>query len=196
MLRELVIRAPLRSILVDTMSETTELIGALATAGAAVVAGVYTILTYRLLKVTASGVEIAQRTFSSSHRPYVGITEANLSTRAATEAIFLIRLQNFGTVPARDVTIEVKVRIADDLFAEHRSKQFTTLFPQVLNHYFGMPLSGDQLRPFTTMLAGERMDIEIRVEYVGLADVRFETFSHYHRNSQDSGFLEDLVIST
>jgi hypothetical protein len=180
------------------MSNTTEWIGALATATAAVVAGVYTVLTYKLLKITASGVAVAQKTFSSSHRPYVGISDVKLTKNRGFDAALLIGLQNYGTVPALDMSLEVRVRIGDQTFAEERAKRNTTLFPQVLDHHFAIPLSGDKLRPFLTDLqeaeAIGRMDIEIRVSYAGLADVRFETICFYHKNSQDTHFLQDRVL--
>jgi hypothetical protein len=181
-------------------SETKELIGTISTVGAAAVAAIYTFLTYRLLKVTAAGVQIAQRALSSSHRPYVGISGVRLEIKNVLEALLFIKIQNFGTIPARDLTIGVQVLIANVPFAEETPKQVTTLFPGVSNHWFAIPLSGDQLRPFTTDLGDERvferMDVEIRVEYRGLADVQFETASSHHKNSQDSNFLEDRSFAT
>ncbi len=87
---------------------------------------VYMIITALLWKATKQSVdasrkslEIAERTFEASHRPYLGIDRVSRKTPPGDPRWWIVvRVRNFGNLPAPDVEMEAVVQIDGKLIGE------------------------------------------------------------------------------
>ena len=86
----------------------------------------YVIITVLLWKATKQSVdaskesvEIAERTFEASHRPYLGIERISRQTPPeGPHWRIVVRVRNFGSLPAPDVQMKAEVQIDGKLVGE------------------------------------------------------------------------------
>ncbi len=86
----------------------------------------YTIITRRLWKATKQSVdasrksvEIAEKTFEASHRPYLGIERISRQiTPHDPHWWIVVTVRNFGSLPAPDVEMKAEVQLDGKLVGE------------------------------------------------------------------------------
>ncbi len=86
----------------------------------------YTIITRLLWKATKQSVdasrksvEIAEKTFEASHRPYLGIERVSRKTPPEDPHWWIVlTVRNFGNLPAPDVEMKAEVQIDGKLVGE------------------------------------------------------------------------------
>jgi hypothetical protein len=77
------------------------------------------IVTYSAARAAKASAELARDSFLKTNRPYMGLIEVQLQTNVNDpEWVVFVGYKNFGTLPAPDVKVRVRLRIAGAIVVE------------------------------------------------------------------------------
>ena len=154
---------------------------AIFTAVIAVSTVAYTIITRLLWKATKQSVdasrkslEIAEKTFEASHRPYLGIERTFRQTPPEDPHWWIVvTVRNFGNLPASDVKMEAQVEIDGKLVGEKHVIPPIEVFPEApYNWTLENMLTLEMTKKVNT--GGAFLGISVRISYPVPPNVRYE----------------------
>ena len=141
----------------------------------------YTIITRLLWKATKQSVdasrkslEIAEKTFEASHRPYLGIESISRQTPPQDPHWWIVvTVQNFGNLPASDVEMEAQMEIDRKPVGEKHVIPPLELFPGTPYHWTLENILTLDIEQ--KIHAGEAvLAISVRISYPTPPNIRYE----------------------
>jgi hypothetical protein len=161
----------------------------------------YTIVTGILLSVTKGAsraasksadaakvsADIARESFAATQRPYVGISKTRLENDFNAERwILMLQLDNFGSLPANDVTLTVRVALGDEVLLDVKEPPIE-IFPRSPSQFRGeIPVnrrSRDSLSEHSRVMTGSAV-----ITYDAPLGGSFEHRTEFKFNMQRQGF--------
>jgi hypothetical protein len=136
--------------------------------------------TNESVKAARDSVEVTQRIYKASNRPYIGISSATMNKDAKNKTLnYELEIKNFGTVTATNASFDVKTFINDQI-------QPQTYFPDSGNTSLaptGSANIGDTISTSgykAIVDNGAVLRIKIQVNYYGVSE-DLHTFYHEYK---------------